>query len=372
MTSGRTPTFAAITNFEDGDTVLALQGSVDDGAAFKLGAVLEAAIAKRPESIVLDISGLTFMGPTGLVAISNAEQRLAELGIKLTVRSPSTLVERLLSIMASAEVSRLESASFGHGHLGAEQIDGISFGNALGLGGFSDDLRNVVAMPTHYDVVDGALRLLVDLTLARVDGADGVSVSLMRHGQLSTVAASDQTILDMDANQYSTGEGPCIDASVKGRWFYAESLATEGRWPAFTPQAIGLGIKSILSSPLHSLAAPIGALNIYSRTDSAFDVDAEATATVFANRASVILSDAGTGVSDGRLAAQFQEALRSRQVIALAQGVIMEQEGVDQTSAFEALLRLSLHSGMPLRSQAETVVLAARHPTLGLERGLDG
>ena len=36
-----------------------------------------------------------------------------------------------------------------------------------------------------------------------VSGADGVSVSLLRNGVLSTVAASDQTIMAMDADQYA-------------------------------------------------------------------------------------------------------------------------------------------------------------------------
>src|SRR6202023_974779 len=99
-------------------------------------------------------------------------------------------------------------------------------------------------------VVDGALRLLVDLALSRITLADGVSVSLLRHGRISTVAASDHTIMDMDANQYATGEGPCLDASRHGRVFYADELSGEVRWPAFTPRAMGLGISAILSSPL--------------------------------------------------------------------------------------------------------------------------
>jgi hypothetical protein len=57
-------------------------------------------------------------------------------------------------------------------------------------------------------VIDGALGLVVELTLSCIGGADGVSVSLLRHGVLSTVAASDQTIMAMDADQYATGEGP--------------------------------------------------------------------------------------------------------------------------------------------------------------------
>ena len=52
-------------------------------------------------------------------------------------------------------------------------------------------------------VVMGALRLLVSLAQAMVEGADGASVTLRRHGRLSTVAATDQTILDMDSEQYA-------------------------------------------------------------------------------------------------------------------------------------------------------------------------
>jgi hypothetical protein len=65
----------------------------------------------------------------------------------------------------------------------------------------------MTAMLADPDVVDGALRLVVELARSCVSGADGVSVSLLRHGVLSTVAASDQTIMAMDADQYATGEG---------------------------------------------------------------------------------------------------------------------------------------------------------------------
>jgi AmiR/NasT family two-component response regulator len=62
------------------------------------------------------------------------------------------------------------------------------------------------------------------------------------------------------------------------------------------------------------------------------------------------------------MAIRFQEALRSREVIALARGIIMEREGVDEDGAFEALLRLSLYSGVSLRARAEAMVLSARQP----------
>src|SRR6185312_16538081 len=105
---------------------------------------------------------------------------------------------------------------------------------------------------------------------------------LFRYNALTTVASSDQTILDMDAEQYATGEGPCVDASVSGHWLHAESLDTETRWPSFTPRARGLGIEAILSLPLRTFEKPVGALNVYSRTANAFETKDQATAAAFA------------------------------------------------------------------------------------------
>jgi len=323
--------FGAVTNFEGGAATIALQGTTENGAAFELGAILDAAIDRQPTSMVLDVAELEFMGAAGLLAVSNAEKRLAASGVTLTIQSPSALVNRLLGIMELAEVSRLERALPEHGHLGPEQLDGaIALSQRFASSLSTDDLRRMTAMPADPDVIDGALRLIVELARISIGGADGVSVSLLRHGVLSTVAASDQTIMAMDADQYATGQGPCVDASIKGHWFHAESLDTETRWPAFTPQARGLGIKAILSSPLRAFEKPVGALNIYSRTAESFEIKDQESAAVFAQQASVILSDARAGVSDTQMAIRFQEALRSREVISLAKGIIMEREGVDE------------------------------------------
>jgi anti-anti-sigma factor len=370
--SNETRDFEAVIDFTGDEAVISLRGSFNYRAAGELGAILDAAIDRQPASLVLDASELEFMGPTGLLAVLSAEKRLAASGSKLTVRSASTLVNRLLDFTEPAELSLPEIAARGHGHLGPEQRGQMQFvPRRSRVDSSTSDFRQVTALPADPDVIDGALRLVVDLARVSVQGADGVSVSLLRNRVLSTVAASDGTILAMDADQYAAGEGPCVDASLRGRWFHAESLDTETRWPTFTPQARALGIKAILSSPLKAFAQPVGALNIYSRGAKVFDRKAQETAAVFAQRASVILSDARVDVSETQMAIRFQEALRSRDVIALAKGVIMEREGVDEDAAFTALLRLALYSGAPLRRRAEEMVLSSRQPELGPEWGLD-
>jgi GAF domain-containing protein len=225
-----------------------------------------------------------------------------------------------------------------------------------------------MAIPSDEDVVDGALRLVVALALATVGGADGVSVSLRRHGRLATVAATDQVISDMDANQYATGEGPCVAASVEGRWFHVESLDTETRWPEFTPRAQELGINAILSSPLLARDRPVGALNIYSRSVAAFAPKDQKLASVFATEASIILTDAGAGVTDDQLAGRLQAALQARSIIAQAQGVIMEREGVGEQAAYAVLRRLSQRTNTPLLERSEDIVASARRTPVGLRQ----
>ncbi len=358
--------FEVTTSFEGRHAVLALRGRVEDLAAFDLGEALDAAIDLHRPSVVLDLSELEFIGAAGLLAVANAEKRLAEAGVVLTVQTPSRLIQRLIGLMKLSEATRLDTDVSGHGHLGSEQVGGSPIASDRFVSQIStEDLRRVTAIPADPDVVDGALGLVVELARTSVRGADGVSVSLFRHGVLSTVAASDRTITEMDSDQYATAEGPCVDASMQGRWFHAESLDTETRWPSFTPRARALGIRAILSSPLKAFEQPVGALNIYSRTASTFDVKAQEAAAFFARKASVILSDARAGVTDAQLAERFQEALRSREIIAIAKGIIMERKKVSEGDAFSHLLRHSLEDELLLRSGAEGIV----HSTAPTEPG---
>ncbi len=226
--------------------------------------------------------------------------------------------------------------------------------------GVTKGITKFTSIHSDDELIDGVLRMAVSLAGAAVVGADGVSVSLRRRGILSTVAATDQTISSMDANQYRTGEGPCVDASNTGQWFHAESLDSESRWPAFTPRAHALGIRAILSSPLVVKQHPVGALNIYSLTPSAFSVRDQELAAAFAAHASTLLSDAAMNLSDDDLSIRFQGALRARQVIAQAQGILMEREGISEIDAYGALRRFSLHNGRPLIERAENIVASAR------------
>jgi len=357
--------------FAEDQVVVEVRGELDLLTAPELAAVLTAVIDQGHSSVVLDLAGTTFMGVAGLRVIEAATDRLGLSRAGLSLRSPSAQVRRLLDITGLAEtvhvdhladvdaveVEDVEGAEGVEDRLGPEQTAAVP-GTPVTVEPthLARQLRHVTAIPADDDVVDGALRLVVALARATVEGADGVSVSLRRHGRLTTVASSDQTILDMDADQYATGEGPCVAAAVEGRWFHVESLDRETRWPAFTAKARQLGIGAILSTPLLAEDCPVGALNIYSHTNGAFAAKEQDLASIFATEASAILRDAGVDVSDDQLASRFADALRTRQTIAQAQGVLMERDGISEQDAYTQLRSFSQRTSEPLGQRATDIV----------------
>jgi anti-anti-sigma factor len=350
-------------------TVVTVRGEVDLDTAPKLRAVVQAVIDLGHPEVVLDLADVSFMGAQGLGIIAAGSSRLRERGGQLTLRSPSRTVLRILDITGLDQVVQFEGGTAWARVVPLEPVAGAeqARGRATSATTHTESdfrlqrlLRSAAAVPASDDVIDAALRLVVALARATVGGADGVSVSLSRHGTLSTVAASDQTISDMDADQYATGEGPCVEASVTGRWVYADSLDREQRWPTFIPRARRRGINAILSTPLLPADRPVGALNIYSRTAEIFTAKERELASVFAGEASTILAQAGIDVSDDQIDRRLADALSSRAIIAQAQGVIMARGKISAEEAHGLLRSLSVRAGRPMRDLAEELVSSTK------------
>ena len=372
MTSneGSFPAFDIDASVVGDQTVLALRGELNIHSAPDLSGYLDAMINRGQVNIELDLAELDFLDASGLSVIAGETIRIKLSGGSLTIRDPSVQVGRLLDVTGFSRMIAVEEPqpTLGQsGRLGPEEPGHLhsSPGVSPGLHDLTQQLRMVTSIPSNDEVVDGALRLVVSLAQVTVGGADGVSVSLRRRGHLSTVAASDQTITDMDAGQYATGEGPCVDAAAEGRWFHSESLPDETRWPDFVPKARALGINSILSTPLLAHDVPVGALNIYSRTTAAFAPKDQELASIFASEASTILGDAGLDTTEEELASKLAEVLRTRQVIAQAQGVLMERDGIGEHDAYTALRRYSVENGGTLSHRARDIVESAFHPHPG-------
>jgi anti-anti-sigma factor len=361
------------TGFGAGQALLGVKGDVDLASASRLGDFFDLVAGGRYPSVIVDLTDMASIDAAGLTVILSAASSLVASGGRLTIRSSQSEIAWLLDRSWLAGSISLELTDLNSKRPVSEQVaPGSSKSLRMALPETIQPFSEGTVVPTGEGVVKGALRLVAALARAMVDGADGASVTLRRHDELSTVAATDQTVVDMDSEQYAAEEGPCIDASMTGHWFHAESLDTERRWPTFTPKARALGISAILSSPLLSHDVPVGALNIYSRTATAFAAHEQELAGVFASEASAILTEVGADVTDDQMASRVQRALRIREVIAEAQGVIMERQDVGEKEAFDVLRRSSRQSGKPISQGAREVVDSTHHNQPDLDTGLQG
>lgn len=325
---------------------VAVGGEVDMATAPTLGGLLGSLIDHGHTEIVLDLRGLGFLDASGIRVLFRVVELLRRHQGRLSVRSVPAHVQRILDITGFAALVEIAPAEV-HDVVGA--VEDALAGDLVAPGAMR---RRFGAVPTSNDNVDAALRVVVSLASATVGGADGVSVSLYRHGRLMTAAASDETVLEMDHNQYDTGEGPCLSAAAEGHWFHVDTLADEQRWPEFIPRAVKEGIASILSSPLLTEGRPIGALNIYSRREHAFGPAEQELAALFATHASGILVDADEELSEEESSARIQEALLSRSVIAQAQGMLMERRQISADEAAAVIGRDSRTAGRTVLEQA--------------------
>lgn len=204
--------------------------------------------------------------------------------------------------------------------------------------------------------MSGLLDLVVNLALSAVEGVDGASVTVI-HGDgkgLGTFSSSSPAIRAIDAAQYASAGGPCVQASRSGA-----EVATEvptARWPTFSRRAVEDGVRSVTSLPLTVSERTFGALNLYSTTTTELAGDALRVARGLASQAAVVIANASTLAIAEMTNQQLQEALQTRDLIGQAKGILMVRQQINAESAFDILRRASQRTGRKLRDVASEVI----------------
>lgn len=118
-------------------------------------------------------------------------------------------------------------------------------------------------------------------------------------------------------------------------------VSQDSRWPNFLEAAQRDGLGAVLSLPPAVGNQPMGALNLYSKEPNSFDENSHPIGKLFASQASVAISNAQVYASAVRLSDQLMDAIKSREVIGEAKGILMAQEGIGEDEAFEMLKSVS-------------------------------
>jgi GAF domain-containing protein len=224
-------------------------------------------------------------------------------------------------------------------------------------------------MPEHDELGPWSTveQLVRTLRLPAGDGDDLVSrivgeavrlVPLARHAgvivtdpdkNLRTVFASDAVPRQLDALQMQMGTGPCLTAARKQIVVRMHDIAADTRWPEFRSAAARCDVGSMLCVPLFIDDQLLGTLSLYGGRPDAFRDDAEPIARLLATLSAVALADSFQR-------ARIERALRNRDLIGQAKGILMSRHGLRADAAFEMLRTHSQRTNSKLVAVAERVV----------------
>lgn len=135
-----------------------------------------------------------------------------------------------------------------------------------------------------------ALGDLVILVRDGVRGCDGASVSLVRDGSVSTIAATQPRVMVLDQAQYRDDDGPCLASIRSHEMVSVEDFGTDARWPGVAAEALRVGVHSSLSLALvDRRGETLGSLNMYGDVPAGFTAASRETAVVFARHALLLI-----------------------------------------------------------------------------------
>jgi transcriptional regulator with GAF, ATPase, and Fis domain len=217
----------------------------------------------------------------------------------------------------------------------------VDFNRAL-----ADAVREMADERSMATTLDRVVQTCVEA----IEHCDMAGVSILEHGEIRTVAASDETLRLIDQLQFELGEGPCVDALRTEESIVSNDLDQDERWTTWGPALVSrVGMRSVLSFRLATRRDTFGALNLYAADAGAFDHEDVFEGEVLAAHTSVVLA---TSLKEE----QLLRALESRTVIGQATGRLIERFGLDADQAFAVMRRVSQDQNIKLHALAQHLV----------------
>jgi GAF domain-containing protein len=207
------------------------------------------------------------------------------------------------------------------------------------------------------DSLDATLRQIADLAKDTIRGVEATSVTMMENDKARTVVFTSPLAVQLDERQYELGFGPCMDAAITGQTITLDAQAPgSSPYPDFAEVALRAGARHVVSIGMPMNQRVVGGLNIYGSAELPFTGRAVELAQTFAGYAAVAVFNAASYHDAVDLAAQLQEAMRSRAIIEQAKGMIMLERRCDADTAFKVLIRASQSQNLKLRRVAELLI----------------
>ncbi|MFC4508509.1 MULTISPECIES: ANTAR domain-containing protein [Streptomyces] len=191
-------------------------------------------------------------------------------------------------------------------------------------------------------------------------GLSAMSRTAASHPLCSTDGISER----LEELQLTLGEGPCVDAHLRGSAVLTPDLLAvelQDHWAVFADAALEAGARAVFSLPLQMGAISPGVLDLYAGIPTVLDTEELADALAFADLATVLLLGARIGETgapaDGPVPERgFEDLGAYRAEIDQASGMLTVQLGVGIEEAFVRLRAHAYAQGRRLADVAADVV----------------
>jgi GAF domain-containing protein len=193
---------------------------------------------------------------------------------------------------------------------------------------------------------------------AGVSGATAVGLVLADHqDRVRFLASSNEEARILELFTVQDDDGPALDAITGGRPVVNGELGEATlRWPIFTPAARAAGLQSAHAFPMRLRDETIGALTIFDRNRSHFDLDDVRLAQTLADVATIALIQERARHQADMVTEQLEIALTSRIAIEQAKGALSRSQSITVAEAFEVMLTTSRVTGRKLADVARFVI----------------
>ncbi|MFF8591607.1 GAF and ANTAR domain-containing protein [Streptomyces sp. NPDC015220] len=196
------------------------------------------------------------------------------------------------------------------------------------------------------DTPDKTMHAAVRLAVRLLPGAEHAGISVVeRDGRRRTVAWTDEVVRTAEGSGADRAQAPYWDRLWHAPVVrVADSEQEDGGGPLAEA-----GLRSALALRLRAEKRRLTVLTAYAGKPRAFDPDATRIGRLFTAHVSLALDSA-------TVREQLTEAMRTRDLIGQATGILMERLDIDAAQAFDSLVRASQRENVKLRDLARRIV----------------
>ena len=223
------------------------------------------------------------------------------------------------------------------------------------LGASLSDIAAALRVPDRGE----RLQRLPMLALLAVPGVTAASLTVVRDGIPASPATTGDVAAALDAAQYESGSGPCIEAARLGQVVAMPNARAETRWPQYVRSALDHGTLSSLSVPIvepdRVTGRPAASLNLYAPRAGMFNRVAQQHGKAMAVLAAMAMRAEGPPDS-AEHADDLERAWHAGEVVSRAQQAVADARGCDLSAAFAVLLERAQADGLSLPEVAGAVL----------------